>query len=420
PYSGRPVYYRVTVAYYDNSTPPVRKEATASIQVAPTDTGRVTLSSYFPNLTSIEFDSVKVERQFDDVTSLANDDWGAGSLNANPDPYTYKLISPQRGLLLFNPSGYNYYISQSDGTRQPLLGRASYFVADWRVLHEQFQVPASYQYRLAVTSLKVSGEQGPDSTPNQGIGMQSPDANGNLGNSDLVIEDVNTGGVLVHQEATADPTKTSYTVNKSTGLVTFLDADTSTPGLQVMEYEPGATSVSTVTIDTVTLQAFYMGKNEFAVQVLKPAAVFAQTWATPGVSDFYLGGSGPLGGTPSRVYFAPECAGRMVSLGEIYYVNSQNIEVGPVQLTARAEGNLSDISLPYIDVSQYFPDFKAFDNNYPSAVKQVKGASVAVRVLWNPDAFHLTTDPATNMDNLQTWMQGWRKSTVETYLQRGN
>jgi len=415
-----PVSYSITVTGYLSG---VRQELNQVVPLPAGDPGVHHFADigFFPGISNIEPDSVKVQREFVDVSSLANDDWGSGAGNPNPDPYEYKLLSPQRGLVLFNPSGYNYFVRQPDGSRQPLLGRVSYDVDDWRILNEEFQVPASYQYRLAVNALKVARGAGPDGLPNQGIGVQAPDSTGTYNNADLVIEDPNTGGVVMFQEGTNDPTKTSFTVNKSTGLVTFLDADTGTPGLQVTEFLPGAAVGQNFTIDNRTLRALYMGKNEFAVQVMKPAAVFSETWGLPGASSFYVGGSVSGVGNVTRVYFAPKCAGRLVSLGEIYYFNPQGIEVGPVQLTARVEGSILDsLNLPYIDVSQYFPDFNGFDYNYPSPVKEVKGSSVAVRVLWNPNKFNLSADPAVNMDSLQTWMQGWRRTTVETYLQREN
>jgi len=51
--------------------------------------------------------------------------------------------------------------------------------------------------------------------------------------------------------------------------------------------------------------------------------------------------------------------------------------------------------------------------------RNIKGASVAVRVLWNPDMFRLTDDPVANMTKLEQWGRGWRKTTNETYMQRG-
>lgn len=374
-------------------------------------------------ISGIEYDSVKVERQFDDVSGLAVDDWGLGAGIPNPDPYEYKLLSPQLGQVLFNPAGYNYII-RSHGRRTPLLGRVSYDVYDWRIIHDEFRMPDVYpaQYRLAIGSLKIMGEQGPDGLVGQGIGIQAPDSAGTMQDVNLVLEDADTGGLYVFQPGTNDPHLTSYVVNGGLGLIRMLDYDGDpSNGTQLMLLMPGAVTPTTVTVNGRNLRALYMGKNEWAVQVMKPAAVYTETWSRPGIGQFYIGGSSALGGNGSYVYFPVADGGRMISLGEVYYYNQAGQEVGPVQLTAKAQtNNLDGLGLPYIPIAAYLPDFRDFDYSYGSAVKDVKGASVAVRVLWNPEAFHLSADSAANMDQLNKWIQSWRRSTVETYLQRGN
>lgn len=361
-------------------------------------------------ISSVEYDSVKLERQFDPVASFSS------------DPYEYQLLSPQLGEVLFNPAGYNYVI-RSHGRRTPLVGRVSYDVYDWRIIHDEFRMPDVYpaQYRLAIGSLKIAGEQGPDGLVGQGIGIKAPDSTGVMQDVNLVLEDADSGGLYVFQPGTNDPHLTSYVVNGGLGLIRMLDYDNDpSNGTQLMLLLPGAATPAPVTVNGRNLRALYMGKNEWAVQVMKPAAVYNETWSSPGIGEFYIGGSSGLGGNSSYVYFPVADGGRMVSLGEVYYYNQAGQEVGPVQLTAKTQTNNMDIGLPYIPIAAYLPDFASFDYSYASAVKDVKGASVAVRVLWNPDAFHLGTDSATNMDQLNKWMQSWRRSTVETYLQRGN
>ncbi len=424
----RQIRYRVSLTAYVTGVGRQDLVTVNPVVINPGNSGQVSVATIFnlPSVDGIEYDSVKVERVFEDVSALPAADWGGGG--PNPDPYEYKLVSQQRGLVLFNPAGYNYFIRR--GTRRdPLVGRVDYDVFDWRIIHDEFVVPSTvpYQYKVAIGSMKVTLEAGPDGALNQGIGVQAPDSTGTLRNADLVVEDADTGGLVVFQEQTADPTMTSFTVNKSTGVITFLDADPARAGLQLMEVLPGQSTPTNVTVDNRTLRALYMGKNEWAVQVLKPAAVFQESWTRPGATNFYLGGSAGGPGATDRIYFPPACAGRMVSIGELYYVNSQGIEVGPVPLTAKVSTSLMDSTwtaggypqLPFIRVTDYFPDFAGFDYAYTAAVKDVKGASVAVRVLWNPNAFGLLPNATANMNHLETWMQGWRRSTVETYLQRG-
>lgn len=420
--------FKIDVTVYDAGQ---RRDLIGLPAIVPQGNGwwRVPLgTTYDAGLQMIDYDSVRVARQFDDVSGLGPTDWGLGAGIPNPDPYEFKLLSPQLGLVLFNPSGYNYVIRGRGGRRTPLLGRVSYDVYDWRIIHDEFRMPAAYpsQYRLAIGSLKVAQEDGPDHLPNQGIGIQAPDSTGTPQNVDLVLQDVDSGGLFVFQEGTNDPTKTSFLVNKSIGLITFLDYDNDpSNGTQLQLLLPGNATPSVVTVNNRSLRALYMGRYEWAVQVLKPAAAYHETWSRPGIGEFYIGGSvSGDGANPARIYFPPADAGRVVSLGEIYYFNAGGFEVGPIPLTANLQTNNMDGTmgggLPYVQVSDYFPDFNGFNYNYASAVKSVKGASVAVRVLWNPDFFSLTNDSPTNIDHLESWMQGWRRSTVETYLQRGN
>ncbi|MFI5384861.1 MAG: hypothetical protein ACHQ50_01965 [Fimbriimonadales bacterium] len=425
------VSYRIEFTAYTDNAGNFRRLDITDVVLGPFAAGvgvqPVALSGLMaPGVTldGIDFDSVKVERMFDDLSALAPTDWGPDP----SDPYSFKLLSPQLGLVLFNPSGYNYIVRGPGSRRSPLLGRVSYDVFDWRIIHDEFRMPTTYpaEYRLALGGLKVIGEPGVDGSPNQGIGIQAPDYTGAMQNVDLVLQDTDTGGLYVFQPGTTDPTKTSFLVNKSLGLITFLDYDNDpSNGTQMQLLLPGAVTPTTVTVDGRSMRALYMAKGEWAAQVLKPSAVYHETWARPGIGEFYIGGSTVGDGSSgSRVYFPKADAGRMVSLGEVYYTNAAGLEIGPVQLTASLQANITDGvmggQLPYIDVAQYFPDFFAFDYSYASAVKSVKGSSVAVRVLWNPDLLSLTGNSAVNLDRLDKWMQSWRRATVETYLQRGN
>jgi hypothetical protein len=412
--------YRIELTVYTDDPAELRKDIVDYVTdpiAAGASWAKISVASIVPtvNVTGIEYDSVRVQRVFDDVTSSG----------FTSDPYEFKLLSPQLGLVLFNPAGYNYMIRTRGGRREPLTGRVSYDVYDWRIIHDEFRTPEIYpaQYRLAVGSLKVTGEAGPDGNGSQGIGVSVPDSTGAFNPADLVLQDVDTGGLYMFAEGTRDPNLTSFTVNKSIGLITFLDHDNDrSNGTQLMLLLPGNVTPIEVPVDGRSLRALYMGKNEWAVQVLKPAARYVQTWGRPGIGEYYLGDSSAYGLNPARIYFPPADAGRVVSIGELYYTNSFGAQVGPLQLTAKLQTNNMDNPqrLPYIDVQSYFPDFAAFDYSYGTAVKSVKGASVAVRVLWNPDYFTLGPDAPTNMDHLDKWMQGWRRQTVETYLQRGN
>jgi type II secretory pathway pseudopilin PulG len=406
--------YRIDFTAYDNTGK--RVDVVDFVHpVAPADSPNYDFNNMLGGVQSVDYDSIRVSRAFDQVPN-------SGSFTS--DPYEYVLLSQQLGQVLFNPVGYNYFIRRPGGRRDPLVGRVSYDVYDWRVIHDEFRAPDMYpaSYRLALGGLKVAGETGADGRANAGIGVQSPDSTGAMLNADFVLEDADTGGLYCFAEGTQNPHLTSYTINKSIGLVNFLDYDSDpTNGIQMMLLAPGAATPTVVTVTGRALRGLYMGKNDWAVQVLKPSARYTETWGRPGIGQYYIGASdGAYGQDPHRVYFAPADAGRQVSLGEIYYDNSAGITVGPIQLTAKLQtNNMDSENLPYIDMRDYFPDFANFNYTYGTAIKSVKGASVAARVLWNPDAFRLDTDPAVNIDRLTLWMQSWRRSTVETYLQRG-
>jgi hypothetical protein len=371
---------------------------------------------------SVDYDTIRVARVFDDV-NVTNG--GAFHLNGGGvpnEPYEYKLLSNQLGLVLFSPAGYDYTIRTRRGRGEKLVGKVSYDVFDWRILHEEFRVPdqAPYQYRLALGNLKVTGSQGPDGQPITGVGIPVPDSTGVMGNADLVLVDTTSGGLVVFKDGTGSAAQTSFTVDKSMGRITFLDHNAGAPGMQLLIQYPGVVAPVEITAEGRSLKAMYMARGEWAAQVMKPAARYTQTWGRPGVAQYYLGNSSVYGLAEGRVYFPPADGGRVVSLGELYYINNNNVAVGPIELTAKLQTNNMDLGLPYIDVRTYYPDFANWDYSYGSAVKSVKGASVAVRVFWNPDSFNLGPNSNDNMEHLNTWMQGFRRQTVETYLQREN
>jgi hypothetical protein len=348
------------------------------------------LQTVVPGLQSVEYDTVRLSRVFDDVDVTNGGAFHTNLSGVPNEPYEYKLLSRQLGLVLFSPAGYNFTIRTRRGQGERLIGRVSYDVYDWRILREEFRAPdqGPYQYRLALGSLKVAGNQGPDGKTLQGIGIQVPDGAGNFADADLALQDVATGALYAFKEGTNDPNQTSFHVDKSLGLITLLDHDPA-PGTQVWAMNPGDATMTSVTVDGRSLRAMYMGRGEWAAQVLKPAARYVQTYGRPGIGQYYVGGSnGSYILTGNRIYFPPADAGRLVSLGEVYYTNNQGVAVGPVQLTAKLQTNNMEQGLPYIQMDAYYPDFASFDYSYGTAVKNVKGASVAVRVLWNPETFN--------------------------------
>lgn len=378
------------------------------------------------------------------------------------DPYQYKLINENLGVLLFNPIGNGSFVSRQGHDREPLMGRVDYDVFDWRILHDDFRIDAGVlpgeslpsspqlliaQHKLPVSSLKVGGNSGPDGLSNTPIpileepvplsgpvngvpplaapGTTDTSAANGRSTDNFVLVDMETGGVFYEVNPTA-PGQAIITVNKSTGVVTILDSDNNpADGITGALLLPDGTTI-TEQMDNRAVRALYMVNQEYSVQVLKAAAQYTMV-NTPGnlsVGQFYIGGTAPAGtpvvGSPWRIYF-PQCDnGRKVTVGEVTYLSSADSLVH--QMYGQdfiIQNRINDtLGLPSIDLTQVDPNATAvtFQNGF--GARGIKGDSVDVRVLWNPTTFHLLPDSGANLNNLLTWGQAWRISSNETFLQQ--
>jgi hypothetical protein len=409
-----------------------------------------------------EPDSIRVARLFDQVS---------GAFSAT-NPFEFAV--PQNGsnvdelgLVLLNPNGYNYEQVMANGRTVPLVARVDYDVYDWRVLREDFRIPDSIpsNYHLPVGNLKVAGGTDVDGQPYTGMGFNVPDGNGNYGPaSDLVLMDIQTGGVYLYNasnpadptppagpvnEFAVDPTKSSYTVDKSLGIIRFNDFDRNfSNGLQLQLLLPGATSPVTVSAAGRAVRALYMARNEWAVQVYKAAEQYFTTYATPTSDSFYVGSSAaaygftaPAGENPAlathRIYFPEADDGRKVVIDTIWFQwrdsgNAVHTDCLQSQAFTIGRDRTTNDFDPYIDIAQAASDFATplngglaptivgFDfSTYGYAVRGVKGASVNVRVLWNPNTFILGPDSPTNFNSYDKWAQGYRRQSTETFLTKG-
>jgi hypothetical protein len=222
-----------------------------------------------------------------------------------------------------------------------------------------------------------------------------------------------------------DPTRSSYVVDKSRGVIRLRDFDRDpSNGLQLRLILPGTTTPVTVDATGRVVRALYQAKGEWALQVLKAPARFRLTYGVPQVAEYYVGGSGarPLRGSlPFRIYFPVTEIGKNVTIGEIKYFAARVQRVIADQNFAIQNGPwaLGEPNWPYVDIRSLDPTADEFDFSDGYAVRFVRGASVEVRVLWNPEFFNLTTDTANNWERFVQWSRGWRRVRVETYLQRG-
>lgn len=76
------------------------------------------------------------------------------------------------------------------------------------------------------------------------------------------------------------------------------------------------------------------------------------------------------------------------------------------------------LGLAYLDISTKLPG-ATFDATLGYAVRRVRGASMKVRVLWNPASFRLSNDTADNYNRLEEWMRSYRRIETQSFSVRG-
>lgn len=422
--------YRVAVSYQTTSNGSLRRVDAIVPVVVPLSGLTIDFQTLLGDagFQGAEPETIRVARLFTNRT-------GGSFTN---DPYEFRFadngagLAQEMGAIEFNPLGYNLIELRSDGRRMPLIARIDYDVFDWRVLREEFRVPTDLpaKYQLAVGTLKIQGNSDVDGTPFTGMRFAIPAAGGGVVPAgDFVLMDLQTGGVIQYNtNAQGDPAQSSYRVDKSMGVVTFNDFDgDSTNGLQVRLIQPDGT-VSAINASGRPLRALYMGRNEWAVQVYKAAERYRVVYAQPGAGQVYVGGSAPQflippptgdpGSPTTRLYFSTSDANRKVVVDTVWYRRAG--DTAPRLMTnATLSVRSFDALGAYADIRDIDPLASDFDFTYGYAVRGVRGASVNVRVLWNPSVFTLTTNSVTNFTNFERWMRDMRRSSVETYLQRG-
>lgn len=384
----------------------------------------------FPVLAAIDPTSVRVQREFVGIAPTAN--W------STEDAYQVKLMSGPLGTLLFHPSAYTLRADSGPAAKNVLV-RVDYDVYDWRVLREEFSFPYNLpaEHKLALGSLLTTSTSGPDGLYDQGIdileGENAPTLISNTNNyraDHFVLQDLITGGVFIEQAPGAPSTTNSpvFRIDKSAGIVSVLDTDNDSSNGTTVPLLLLDGTVTTVQLDGRAVRAMYMVKNSFAVQVLKSPSLYSVTYELPGAAHYYVGGTGSIGGGSTRVYFPRSDAGRKITVGELNYRRTG--DVLPRQLFGQdfviRRSNAADpVGLPYIDIRDADPLAQQVDvaidaRSRGYGLRDVKCASLSVRTIWNPDSFSLGQDSQANMERLNHWVGGYRKSTIETYLEQGS
>jgi type II secretory pathway pseudopilin PulG len=394
------------------------------------------------NYVDTDFGSVRVNRGYDELRLDA-------TFDAN-NPYQYKVVSGNLGFLLVNPAAFNTVISKPRG-REPMETNVDYTVFDWRIIRDEFRVPRSapFQQKTILQSLKVAGERGPDVLPYPGIGIELADdlivedVDGAPDQYDLMLLDTETGGLILgnfrrvglSDQGRRDADRLeSFTVDKSGGGLSFRDVDgDGSNGLSAYAIFPSVNGVgdwdpNPVLISDIrgrSVRALYQAKGEWSVQVLKAAAQYRVT-VVAGASriqsgECYVGGTNSAGeGELHKLYFPWSDLGRKVIVAEMWYRdldgNLRSLKDQEFQIRASAN---NPFGLPFVSLRDKDSRADAFDFSNGYAVRGVRGASLAVRVLWNPETFLLTDDAAQNYRTLERFMRSWRRVETETFLPTG-
>lgn len=411
--------YRIAFTGYVGANKTVNVVTTATVPAGTQSLyGNYPLSSPFSlngsytGLTGIELDSIRVAQLFKRVDPTVQE--------FADNPYSYALLDPSFGVLLFSPA--------EPEDRTPLVAKVDYDVLDWRIIRDEFRVAdgPNPQHRLALGNLKVGGSSGPDGLTIKPIWFDFTNTNiekiSDPKADNFVVQDLITGGIVAEKSMNSD--KRLISIDKSLGVVTFYDADTSRDGIQGELLTPGASGTQSIDLANRPLRALYMANGEWSVQVLKGATFYSVAYARPGPGEYYVGGSGPLGGLANRVYFSPSDVGRRVSFDVLWVIDAagrtQQLSGQTFQIRfSRSPDPLQAQGLPMIDIQDVIPGGSFYSGNGYVA-RGVKGASIAVRVLHNPASFSLTNTPATNIQRLEQWGRNWNRRTVETFIQRGD
>lgn len=328
------------------------------------------------------------------------------------DPFTFKLLSAGTGALLFNPVLSGTQISRGTG-REPLGATIDYTVADWRNLRADVRVTdaASPTFRLPLGRLVVGGDPGTDGRLNgpltdAGLETAAPFGPANSVRADnFVLLDTESGGVVCEVDPARPSDPPTVIVDKSSGLVTFVDVSTD-PGLQGrIAFADGTVRVYDLT--NRALRVLYRVRDEWAVAPLKAAATYSQTAVTPGAAQFQLVGN--------RLIF-PRCdAGMRVTIGAVAYIDRNGARRELTGIDALVAGTGPSVGgLPFVDLTDRLDGGALQVDGLP--IRDVRGASVVARVVRNSSRFTLGNDAARNIGSYGDFARTWQRSRSEINL----
>ena len=353
------------------------------------------------------------------------------------NPYQFRVLSAFGGTLSINPAAASAVEVLPNGGRAPLFARADYTVYDWRIIRDEFRIPqaAPFTRKLILNGVQPRQSLGADLRNYGGLGFNTPDVTGALGSQDFVLMDVATGGIILGNEVN-DPNAagfpqfpdSGYGVQKTTGYVEFRDVNPGTPGLQMWIAYPTGNAASPwsprTQIDAAGRQvrALYRGALNQSVQPFTAAASYRVAYrigaAGLGAGECYVGGTLSGIGSPTRLYFPPSDRGQKVIIGELWYRSSGGFLDVAYEQEFQIDAIEPGLGLAYLDISTKLPG-ATFDTALGYAVRRVRGASMKVRVLWNPASFRLSNDTADNYNRLEEWMRSYRRIETQSFSVRG-
>lgn len=411
------IYTKVGATVYRRDIVGARVQSTAANTPNPGTYMVLNMSAFAPGgetYLSVDPSSIQVQRIFTAVPP-------ANGFSAT-DPYQFKVLNLHMGVLLFSPVGYNYYIVRANGQREPLRARVDYQVQDWRIINDEFRLDDSQgDYKLSLSSLKVLNNQYSDALPFKGLGVQSVNSAGTAVATDVLVQDVATGGIISYDPSS--PANSSIVIDKSAGTFSIVDVDSSKVNNQIWLSLPDPTQASgfaapiEVNANGRSIRVFYMARNEWAVSPLLAAANYYEVPS---------GGSGPGAGqyvvssTGVRIYFPNMDVGRKVTVDLAYYTSSADGNVHSLENQSLVVRNVpTDPNGPYVDLREADGNALNFDFSHGFAVRGLHGVSVTVRAYNNPTAFSLAGVTYPALQAYDSWTASLRTITNETFMARG-
>ncbi len=394
-------------------------------------------------LINVEVDSLKIAHLF---TQLA-----AATAFDTTDLFQYKVLNGRIGQLLFNPNLFGKYEERAGATRQPYAARIDYDVRDWRILHEDFRITTSNPgglakvLKLAIPSLRTNSVNQADGlrapshatviagadAPNAGmedvfVVPNSSVAGANTTDADnMLLVDVATGGQLL-ETYLGTPT---MRIDKSSGYITLFDIDSNDANGLTQAIATADGSVVLTNITGRLFRAYYMAREDWAIQVTRSAAHYDFTYAAPSAAQYYVGGTSALNGSTTRIYFPRMDANRKVSVGKIRYMAGgveRLLEGAEFQIRFRAGVDSITQPMPSIDITDIDGSATSFvqDTTSPASmaysVGDIRGVSIIAKAFYNSGQFSLGTDFTANLNTkFSNWAKEWGITSKETYLHRG-